>query len=89
MYVEEINMNNQITGGFIRHAITIIAGAIMANTTGDINTAVGDLLNNISSGESTALLGSAIAVFAILWSTWVKLTEEKKEAIVKRLAFKK
>lgn len=82
-------MNNELTSGFIRHIITILAGAIMTNTTGDINEAVGILINNLTTGEPTALVGSSIAIFAILWSMWVKFSDESKQAVIKTLTFNK
>lgn len=82
-------MNTQLLGGFTRHVITVIAGAIIANGTDDINVALQNLIQNISAGEPTALVGSSVAIFAILWSMWVKFSTEAKTNIVQTLTFKK
>lgn len=82
-------MNTQLLGGFTRHVITVIAGAVIANGTDDINIALQNLINNISTGEPTALVGSGVAIFAILWSMWVKFSAETKDNVVQTLTFKK
>lgn len=82
-------MNKELLGGFTRHIITILAGAIIANGTDNINVAINTLIQNISSGETSALIGSSVAVFAILWSMWVKFSEEQKSAIAQNLKLKK
>lgn len=82
-------MNKEILGGFTRHIITVLAGAIMANSTGDINVAINDLFSNLASGKITALTGSSAVIFAILWSMWVKFSEESKKKVVNTLTFRK
>jgi hypothetical protein len=82
-------MNKEMLGGFTRHIITVVAGAIIANGTDDINIALQNLLENIAQGETTALIGSATAIFAILWSMWVKFSEESKNKVVNTLSFRK
>jgi len=82
-------MNKELLGGFTRHIITILAGAIIANGTDNINVAINTLIQNISSGETSALIGSSVAVFAILWSMWVKFSEEQRSAITQNLKLKK
>jgi len=82
-------MNTDMLGGFMRHAITVLAGAVIANGTADMNVAIGTLLHNIAAGEPSALVGSSIAIFAILWSMWVKFSEESKQNVIKTLTFRK
>lgn len=82
-------MNTQLMGGFARHIITIIAGAIIANGTDDINVAISTLMQNIASGETSALIGSSVAIFAILWSMWVKFSSETRENVVNKLSLKR
>jgi hypothetical protein len=89
MLLGETLMNKDILGGFTRHVITVLAGAIIANGTADINVAVGTLMQNLASGETSALIGSGVAIFAILWSMWVKFAEETKQVVVNSLTFKK
>lgn len=82
-------MNTDILGGFTRHIITVIAGAIIANGTTDINAAIHTVLQNLSTGDTSALIGSSVALFAIIWSMWVKFSEQSKQAVIKTLTFKK
>lgn len=82
-------MNKELIGGFTRHILTVLAGAIIANGTDDLNVAINTLITNLSSGETSALIGSTIAIFAILWSMWVKFSEEKRTEIAQSLKLKK
>ena len=82
-------MSTEMLGGFTRHIITVLAGAIIANGTADINVAIGTLMQNLASGQTSALIGSSVAIFAILWSMWVKFSEESKQTVIKTLTFKK
>jgi hypothetical protein len=81
-------MNKELIGGFARHTITVIATAIMANSTTDMNVVVGEIMNNISSGDLTTIMSSGAVLFAILWSMWVKFTEQTKQNVIKTLTFK-
>lgn len=82
-------MNTQLMGGFTRHIITVIAGAIIANGTDDINVAISTLMQNIASGQTSALIGSSVAIFAILWSMWVKFSSETRENVINKLSIKR
>lgn len=82
-------MNTELFGAFTRHAITVLAGAILANNNPDINIAIQTLYQNLATGDTAALVGAGGVIFAILWSMWIKFTEETKQIVIKKLSFKK
>lgn len=75
-------MNTEITGGIVRHMITVVAGSLMANGAESLDEIFPVLLGNIASGDPAAIGGSMVALFAVLWSMWVKITEQTKQEIV-------
>lgn len=81
-------MNDKLTS-FIRYAVATLATAIAANSGESVEAAINTLMQNIASGDPKALVASGMVVFCILWSQWDKLTGETKEAVVKKLSFKK
>jgi hypothetical protein len=81
-------MNTEMTGGVIRHIITMLAGAVIANGE-SLDTVMPSLLHNIASGDVNAIAASSVMIFAILWSMWTKLTEEKKDVVMQSLRLKK
>ena len=80
-------MNNEMMGGLVRHFITVLATAVMAHGSTTLDTAVPTLVNNIATGDARAIVGASVVVFSILWSMWVKATEETKTNVVKTLSF--
>jgi hypothetical protein len=82
-------MNKQMTGGVIRALIATIAGAVLAEGEQDLDVVLQEIMQSIASGDAHALVGAGVTLFAILWSMWTKLTEEKREAVVKGLTLKK
>lgn len=82
-------MNTQMTGGVVRALLATIAGAVLANGEQSLDVVMQDIMQSIASGDTNALVGTSVTLFAILWSMWTKLTEEKKENVVKSLTFKK
>lgn len=81
-------MNDKLTS-FLRYSLATVATAIAANSNESIDAAINTLMQNISSGDPKALVASALVVFCILWSQWDKLAGETKQAVVKKLSFKK
>lgn len=82
-------MNIEMTNGVIRHIITVIAGAIIASGTDSIQLVINTLFQNLAAGDVSAIVGSSVALLAILWSMWTKATEQTKETIVKKLTFRR
>lgn len=82
-------MNTQMTGGVTRHIVTIIAGALLTNNSQSLDDLFKQLLINLANGDVNALAGSVVGVFAVLWSIWTKLTEEKKANVVNTLMLRK
>lgn len=82
-------MNTDMASGVLRHIITVIAGAVIANGTDSLNSVVSSLMHNLAAGDTNAIIGSSIALFAIIWSMWTKASEETKQNVVKKLSFKR
>jgi len=82
-------MNTAMPGGVIRALLATIAGAVLANGEQSLDTILPQLLDGISAGDTNTVVGVGVTLFAILWSMWTKMTEEKKEAVVSSLMLKK
>jgi Na+/serine symporter len=82
-------MNDKYAGSVVRHAITVIAGAVMASDPQSFQDIFQTLLINIVDGDTNAIVGSSIAIFALLWSMWNKTEEKTKASVVNTLTFKK
>ncbi len=82
-------MNKQMIGGIIRHLLTVIAGGIVAGNTETLNSLFSKLVNNIASGDFVSIGGTGLIIFSILWSMWVKASEETKQNVIKTLTFSK
>jgi hypothetical protein len=82
-------MNQQMTGGVVRALLATIAGAVLANGEQSLDTVIPQLLEGLAGGDTNAVVGVSVTLFAILWSMWTKLTGEKKEAVVNSLKLKK
>ena len=81
-------MNNAMVGGVARHLITLLAGAIILSGTGTLDDAVKSLMNALASGDINSIIGTVLVIGAILWSTWVKMTEASKQVVINTLTFK-
>ena len=81
-------MNKQMIWGLIRHAITVISGAVIAGGAGSIDEAIPQLINGIMTGDLASIAPAVAIVFCALWSMWVKATEGTKEAVVKTLTLR-
>jgi len=81
--------NKKYAGSLIRHAITVIAGAVMASDPASIEELVTQLFNNLAAGDTQALVGSSIAIFAVLWSMWNKTEDQTKAKVMTKLSLKK
>jgi hypothetical protein len=75
-------MNKEMVWGSVRHFLTLVSGAILAGNTTSLQTAIPDLMQKIASGDIATIISSAVIVFALLWSLWVKASEEVKTNIV-------
>lgn len=82
-------MNKNMIGGILRHAITVIAGAVIVNGSNTLESSISGLMKNITAGDTNAIIAASVVIFSILWSMWTKATEQTKETVVKVLTFKK
>ena len=74
-------MNTDMMSGVFRHFLTMVAAAVMAHGSTTLDTAIPTLMNNIATGDARAIVGASVVVFSVLWSMWVKATEETKQTI--------
>ena len=74
-------MNKQMTKGLFRHFLTLVAGSVLTCGTRSFSDSMNNLMVNISSGGISAILSTAIIVFSLLWSMWVKATDLTKQNI--------
>jgi hypothetical protein len=79
-------MNTDLYGSFARHVITVIAGAILANNDADLSYAIQSLYQGLASGDMASIIGTGGVIFAILWSMWIKFSEEAKTKTLKVLS---
>ena len=77
--------NKKYAGSLIRHAITVIAGAVITSEPGTIEELLSTLFQNIASGDAQSMVGASIAIFAVLWSMWNKTEETTKQSVVKMI----
>jgi len=82
-------MNKEMIWGVVRHAITVVATAVVANSTEGIEAAISTFMSNIANGDTAAIAGSVVTIVAVLWSIWVKATEKTKEKVIKTMTFRK
>jgi len=82
-------MNKEMTGGFFRHIITVIAGALITTGGDSLDSIIPMLMANIAAGDANAIGGSAVAIFAVLWSMWVKVSEQTKQNVVQKFSIRK
>ena len=80
-------MNNNMITGIMRHFLTIAAGASLANGTESLDALMPNLLNGITTGDTSTIIGASIAIFTILWSMWTKASEQTKQTVVKTMSF--
>ena len=81
--------------GIVRHSATVIAGIVMANSATIVNGnttlegVISGLMQNIASGNTSAIISTSVVILSILWSMWVKATEQTKTTIIKTLTLNK
>lgn len=81
-------MNKQMIFGTIRHFLTLVSGAVLAGNTTSLQTAMPDLINKVVAGDISTIVSASLVVGSLLWSMWVKATEETKTNVVKTLTFR-
>ena len=81
-------MNKDMIFGVIRHVITVISGGLLMNNTETLDGLFTGLITNITNGEISTIAGTVFTIFAVLWSIWVKVTEEKQNKVLKALHLK-
>lgn len=81
--------SKKYAGSIIRHGITVLAGAVITSDPQSFQDLLNTLLENIVAGDTNAIVGSSIAIFALLWSMWNKTEQNTKENVVKSLTFNK
>ena len=82
-------MNKEMIKGIIRHGLTVIATAIIANSSQTLESAVSTLIKNISSGDINSIVGTILVIVAILWSMWGKASDGTKETVINTMMFRK
>ena len=82
-------MNKEMIWGLIRHAITVVAGGIVAGNTDTLNTLFANLIANISSGDIGSIVATGFIIFSVLWSMWGKASVGTKQNVIKTLTFSK
>lgn len=80
-------MNTQMAWGVVRHFLTVVSGAVIANGSTSLDTVITDLMKNIASGDPAAIGSTVVLLGSILWSMWVKATEETKTSVIKTMSF--
>lgn len=80
-------MNKQMIFGLIRHAMTIISVGVLANGTESIQEVISKIVQGFMTGDFPTVAASLVTLGAILWSVWVKATEETKDAVIKTMTF--
>ena len=78
-------MNKEMIWGSVRHFLTLVSGAVLAGNTTSLQTAIPDLMQKIAQGDIATITSAAVVVFALLWSLWVKATEETKTNIITKI----
>lgn len=78
-------MNKEMVFGLIRHALTIISVGVLANGTGSIQEVISKIVQGFMTGDFPTVAASLVTLGAILWSVWVKATEQTKNAVIKTM----
>lgn len=90
-----MKINMDMVFGIVRHSATVIAGIVMANSATIVNGnttlegVISGLMQNIASGNTSAIISTSVVILSILWSMWVKATEQTKTTIIKTLTLNK
>jgi hypothetical protein len=87
--LDKANINPDMLGGLVRHFLTIAAASIIAGKTNSLDTAIADLIKNISTGDTASITSAVVLVASILWSMWAKASEQTKTNVVKTLTLQK
>ena len=82
-------MNMQMIWGMVRHFLTLVSSVVIANGSDSLNDAITNLVKNIASGDPAAITSAIVLIGSILWSLWVKASEETKTGVIKTLTFNK
>lgn len=75
-------LNKEMIWGFIRHSMTIIASAVLANGSDSLESALQKLLKGISEGDIATIAATTVIIVSILWSMWVKMSEMNKDKVL-------
>lgn len=67
-----------IIGAIIRHILTVYGGAMAAGGDADIGTLFVKLVDGLSGGDKSTVIGTAVALFAVAWSIYEKKSNAKK-----------
>lgn len=78
-------MNKEMVFGLIRHALTIISVGVLTNGTGSIQEVISKIVQGFMTGDFPTVAASLVTLGAILWSVWVKATEQTKNAVIKTM----
>lgn len=87
--LDKANINPDMIGGLVRHFLTIVSASIIAGKTNSLDTAITDLIKNISTGDTASIASAVMLIASILWSMWAKASEATKTNVVKTLTLQK
>jgi hypothetical protein len=82
-------MNKEMVLGMVRHLLTVVSGAVIANGSDSLESAISNLFKNISTGDPSAITSTVVLIASLLWSMWAKASEQTKTNVVKTLTFQK